>query len=284
MAQWTIDQPATRTLDGIVALRVRIVGGHLNILPTDDPVTFDISEISGEPLLVTQEAGILTITYDDLTRSGLLERLRPSQLSKYRGVGRRSAMIDLRVPRECPLELTTVSAPVVIAGGSAKTRVRSASGDVTLDDINGEIDVNTVSGDIAGRDLSGSLHCNTVSGQVAVAGGRVSDFSARSGSGRLLADVDLTAAARVRLASVSGDVALRVPAETAATVELRSAMGRVDSAFGLDRRDLRGRSTMSGNIGDGIDPATVTTTSVSGGVSLLRRQPDAPAAIPRGTT
>lgn len=63
MARWTIDRPTTHTLDGIVALRVRVVGGHVNILPTDDPATFEISEISGEPLLVSHEAGILTITY-----------------------------------------------------------------------------------------------------------------------------------------------------------------------------------------------------------------------------
>src|SRR5699024_9862933 len=41
MARWTIDRSMTHALDGIVALRVRIIGGHVNILPTDDPVTFE---------------------------------------------------------------------------------------------------------------------------------------------------------------------------------------------------------------------------------------------------
>ena len=105
-------------------------------LPTDDPATFEISEISGEPLLVSHEAGILTITYADLTRDGLLERLRPIQLGSYRGLPRRSATINLRIPRDCPVEVTaafnglrrmTLTASVV---NGARTRVVLARGAV----------------------------------------------------------------------------------------------------------------------------------------------------------
>ncbi|WP_046469971.1 DUF4097 family beta strand repeat-containing protein [Allosalinactinospora lopnorensis] len=283
MARWTIDQPMTRTLDGIVALRVRIIGGYVNILPTDDPVTFEVSDIVGEPVLVTQEAGILTVTYEDLTGSGLLDRLRPIQLSGYKSMGRRASTVSLRVPRDCPVEVTTLSAPIVAAGLSSKTQLRTASGDVTLDDMSGEVDVNTVSGNLDVRDLDGSLHFNSVSGEIAVAGGRLADFSGKTASGQLLADIDLAPSSRVRLASISGEVALRIPAGTSAAVELRSATGTLDTAFGLNRREMRGRRYVSGKIGDGVDPANITTTTVSGSVSLLRREPDAPAAIPRGT-
>ncbi|MUL39910.1 DUF4097 family beta strand repeat protein [Streptomonospora sp. PA3] len=283
MARWTIDQPTTRTLDGIVALRVRIIGGHVNILPTDDPVTFEVSDVSGEPVLVTQEAGILTITYEDLTGSGLLDRLRPVQLSGYRSMGRRSATVSLRVPRDCPVEVTVLSAPVVVAGLSAKTQLRTASGDITLDGLTGECDVNTVSGNVSARDLQGSLRFNTVSGQVAIAGGRLHDLTGKSASGQFLGDLDVAPSGRIRMGSVSGEIALRVPAETSASVELRSATGRLDSDFGLERRDQRARGSLTGKIGSGVDPAGITATTVSGAVSLLRREPDAPAAIPRGT-
>ncbi|GAA1757919.1 DUF4097 family beta strand repeat-containing protein [Streptomonospora arabica] len=282
MARWTIDQPTTRTLDGIVALRVRVIGGHVNILPTDDPVTFEVSDVSGEPVLATQEAGILTVTYDDLTGSGLLDRLRPVQLSGYRGMARRSATVSLQVPRDCPVEVTTLSAPVVVAGLSGKTQIRTASGDITLDGLTGETEINTVSGNVAARDLQGSLHFNTVRGQVAVAGGRLYDLTGKSASGQFLGDVDVAPAGRVRLGSVSGEIALRVPAETSATAELRSATGKLDSDFALERRDQRARGSLAGKIGSGVDPAGITATTVSGAASLLRREPDAPAAIPRG--
>lgn len=282
MARWTIDQPTTRTLDGIVSLRIRIIGGHVNILPTDDPVTFEVSDIVGDPVLVTQEAGILTVTYDDLTRSGLLDRLKPVQLRGYKDVGRRSATVSLRIPRDCPVEVTTVSASIVAAGLTGKAKLRTASGDITVDELSGDTDVNTVSAGLEARGTGGSLHFNSISGDLAVAGGRLSDFAAKTASGRLLADVDLAPSARVSFASVSGSVALRIPAESSATAELRSASGKLDSGFALDRRDLPGRSHLSGKIGSGVDSASITATTVSGAVSLLRRDPDAPAAIPRG--
>lgn len=282
MARWTIDQPTTRTLDGIVALRVRVIGGHVNILPTDDPVTFEVSELSGEPLLVSHEAGILTITYDDLTRDGVLDRLKPIQLGSYRDLPRRSATVSVRVPHDCPVEVTAATASVVVAGMSAKTQLRGGSGDVTLDGVGGEMEVSTVSGDLEARNLTGRLSYKSVSGDLEVAGGQFAELSAKTASGELLADVDLAPAARVALGTVSGEVALRLPADTSATVDLRSATGTLDSAFSLDRKDARGLSRLSGTIGSGIDPATVTTTTVSGSVSLLRRAADTPAAIPKG--
>jgi hypothetical protein len=241
MARWTIDRPTTQTLDGIVALRVRILGGQVNILPTDDPVTFSVTDIVGEPLLAVQEAGILTIHYEDLTGSGLLERLRPVQLGGYKQVQRRSATVDLRVPRDCPVDVTTMSAPIVVAGVGSRTKLKTASGEVTLDGATGETDIGTVSGNASLRDVSGGLAFNSVSGQLAVAGGRVSSLRAKTVSGSVLADTDVAPAARVRINTVSGEVALRVPADTSASVEIRNASSSVDSDFGLDRSG--GRAT-----------------------------------------
>ena len=282
MSHWTVDTPTTQTLDGIVALRVRIIGGHVNILPTDDPVTFEITDIIGEPVTVSQEAGILTIHYEDLTAQGLLDRLKPVQLSTYKGVGSRRATINLRVPAQCPVEVTTASAPVVAAGLTARTNIRTATGEVTLDDVSGDTDINTASGDVSVRGPGGSLGFNSASGRIAVAGGRLSSLRANTASAQILADSDLTPSAKVRLKTVSGEIALRVPAETSASAELRSVTGRLDSDFGLDRKTATARNSLSGTVGIGADPASITTNTVSGRTALLRRAPEAPAAIPEG--
>ncbi|GAA0982201.1 MULTISPECIES: DUF4097 family beta strand repeat-containing protein [Nocardiopsidaceae] len=282
MARWTIDRPMTQTLDGIVALRVRIIGGHVNILPTDDPATFEVTDIVGDPLLVTQEAGILTIQYEDLTGPGFLDRLRPMQLSAYKRVQHRRATVNLRLPHDCPVEVTTATAPIVAAGISARSQLRTASGEITLDEASGETEIATVSGNTAVRGASGNLKFNSVSGQLAVAGGRLSALSAKTVSGQLLADTDIAPAGRVRLNSVSGEIALRVPADTSATVELRTSTSPVNSDFGLDRRSAPARTILSGKIGSGVDPASITVNSASGRTALLRRAPEAPAAIPEG--
>ncbi|MFV2198899.1 DUF4097 family beta strand repeat-containing protein [Nocardiopsis sp. LOL_012] len=282
MARWTIDKPLTHTLDGIVALRVRIIGGHVNILPTDDPVTFEISDITGGPVLATQEAGILTITYEDLTGQGLLDRLKPIQLNGYKGMGGRKATVNLRLPAGCPVEVNTVSAAVVAAGLRARTSIRTASGEITLDDASGTTEISTATGQTSLRNPSGTLSFSSVNGPLAVAGGRLSGFDAKSASGQILADTDLAPSGRVRLNTVSGEIALRVPAETSAAVEMHSVTGKLDSDFSLDRREAPARKALSGKIGPGVDPATISTRTVSGRTALLRRAPEAPAAIPEG--
>ncbi|WP_017604694.1 DUF4097 family beta strand repeat-containing protein [Nocardiopsis alkaliphila] len=282
MARWTVDTPMTHTLDGIVALKVRIVGGQVNIIPTDDPVTFEISDIEGEPLEVVQEAGILTIHYRDLTGQGLLDRLKPLQLTGYKNVHARRATVNLRLPRECPVEVTTATAPVVAAGLSSRLKVRTANGEITLDGVTGETDVNTADGSTSVRDPGGTLGFNSASGRLAVAGGRLSELRAKTVSGHVMVDTDLAASARVRVNTVSGEVALRVPAECSANVEMRTMTGGVDSDFGLDRTSATARTTLNGKIGVGVDPASITVNTVSGRSALLRRAPEAPAAIPEG--
>ncbi len=284
MARWSIDSPTTHTLDGIVALKVRIVSGQVNIIPTDDPVTFEISEIEGEPLEVTQEAGILTIHYQDLTGQGLLDRLKPIQLGRYRNIASRRATVDLRVPRDCPVEVTTAGAPVVVAGLTSRTRVRTATGEVTLDNVSGETEVNTASANASVRAPGGTLSFNSASGQLAVAGGRLAELRAKTASGHVLVDTDLAASARVRVTTVSGEVALRVPSESSASVELRAVTGKVDSDFGLDRRSAPARTALTGKIGVGVDPASISVNTVSGRTALLRRAPESPAAIPEGAS
>ena len=282
MARWTVETPMTHTLDGIVALKVRIVGGQVNIIPTDDPVTFEITDVEGEPLEVVQEAGILSIHYRDLTGQGFLDRLKPLQLTGYKSVHSRRATVNLRLPRECPVEITTATAPVVAAGLSARTRIRTANGEITLDEVSGETDLNTADGSASVRAPGGTLNFNSASGRLAVAGGRLSELRAKTLSGHVLVDTDLASSARVRVNTVSGEVALRVPAESSANVDLRTMTGGVDSDFGLDRDSATARTTLKGKIGVGADPASITVNTVSGRTALLRRAPEAPAAIPEG--
>src|SRR5213078_3971053 len=101
MQHWTVDAPTTLDFDGVAALRVRVVSGSVAVLSTADKPRLDVACLAGQPLLVKHEAGILTITYPDLTWDGMLGWLRPQP---------HSATITVMVPRECPAQLGVVSA------------------------------------------------------------------------------------------------------------------------------------------------------------------------------
>ncbi|MGE5292753.1 MAG: DUF4097 family beta strand repeat-containing protein [Micromonosporaceae bacterium] len=265
MARWTIDTPTSLTFDGVVALRIRLISGSVAVLAAEDTPRLDVESVSGQPLLVTHDAGILTITYEDMTWEGLLGWLRPQ---------RHSADVTVTAPKDCPVQLGVVNASAVISGMSARTSIKSVSGGITMDGVTGSVDANTMSGDLEAQDVDGEVAFKTVSGELTIAGGSLARLDAKTVNGRITADVDLAPAASVQTATVSGDVAVRLPATTSARVDLRSASGRVETAFdGLECSSKPGTTSVSGTLGTG--DARLSASTVSGTVTLLRRSPPA---------
>ncbi len=261
MPHWTVDSPTTLEFDGVAALRVRVISGSVAVLSTDDRPRLDVASLDGQPLLIKHEAGILTVTYPDLTWDGLLGWLRPQA---------HSAAITIMVPRECPTQLGVVSASAVVSGISATTSVKSVSGKITLDGVTGAVDANTVSGDVEAQGVDGRVSFNSVSGDLTLADGAVERLDAKTVSGRVTADIDLREGGALRVATVSGEVAIRLPAKASARVDLRSTTGRVQSEFsGLTASRSPGASVLAGTLGSGDGRLSVTT--MSGQVTLLER-------------
>lgn len=258
MPRWTIDSPQTLDFDGIVALRVRMIAGSVAVLTTAGQPRLDVTEVIGPPLLVTHEAGILSIGYEDLTLSGLRGWLRPR---------RHSANITVTVQKDCPAQLGTVNANAVISGVSGRTSLKSVSGDVTLDGVTGAVEANTVSGSLEAQALNGNLVFHSVSGDLTVADGRVGRIDARTVSGRVTADVDLAPAGEMRVSTLSGEIAIRIPEQTSARLNLRSASGQVHSDFD-SLASGPGSRTVSGTLSGGSGRLSVA--SMSGDVTILR--------------
>jgi Putative adhesin len=266
MPQWTVDAPTRLAFDDVTALRVRTIAGSVAVLATGDTPALDITSISGPPLLVSHDDGVLTISYEDLTWDGLLEWLRPQG---------HTADLTVTVPRDCPAQVGVVAANAVVSGVTARTSIRSLSGAITLDGLGGQVQARTVSGDVEAQDVNGQVSFNSVSGDLTLAGGSLDRLDAKTVNGSVTADVHLGKPGQVRVATVSSDVALRLPAEPDAKVRLRSTSGQVLSEFDC----LRGTHShvarsVNGTLGAGSGQISVTT--LSGRVTLLKRPRPAP--------
>jgi DUF4097 and DUF4098 domain-containing protein YvlB len=269
MARWTVDEPTTIDFDGVVALKANIVAGTVSVLPTSDRPTLHVSEISGHPLEISHEAGMLSITQKSNGVEGILRWLQNTR-------GR--AAITITVPADCPVTLNLVTANAIVTGMTGRVSVKTASGDVTLDGVTGSIDANTATGAVEAQGLGGSVTFNSVSGDLAVARGVVERLYAHSVSGKITTDVDLHDAAGVQIRTVSGEVTMRLPKSTSAKVALLSVGGRIDAAFdGLGRDERPVGKSVTGTLGDGA--ASLNVNSVSGAITLLSR-PD-PEALKR---
>ena len=261
MAHWTIEAPTSLEFDDVTALRVRLIAGSVAVLATDGKSSLDVASVSGDPLDVTYENGVLTITHENLTWEGLLKWLRPA---------RPSAVVTVTVPRTCPTQVGVVSATAVLSGMSARCSVKSVSGELTLDGVTGDVDAHTVSGALEGQGINGKLNFNTVSGDLSLADGWLERLDLNSVSGDVTADIDLDPLGGVRASTVSGEVTLRLAAETEAQVHLFSMSGAVRSEFS-ELRSMSGPAshTVSGSLGGGSGHVSVTT--MSGRIMLLRR-------------
>jgi hypothetical protein len=272
MPRWTIDSPRNLDLPDIAALRVRVVSGSVAVLASQDPPSLDVASLSGQPLLVTHEAGILTVTYEDLQPGGLRGWLRPQ---------RHSADVTITVPAGCPTQVGVVNASTIVSGISANISAKSVSGDITLDGVTGSVDAKTVSGDLEARALDGDLAFNSVSGDLTLAGGAVRHLAARTLSGQVTADIDVPEGSGLRVSTVSGDVSVRVPASASARVDLKSTSGRLRSNFEpLSPAPAPGRAVLSATLGSGS--ADISLTSMTGDVTLLARADDPPSGPPDG--
>jgi hypothetical protein len=273
MPQWRIDTPQSLDLEGVRRLEVRMVAGNVDVVGrTEDAESgaaqVEVSDLEG-PITVSLEGGTLTIVHERLTWGGLLD---------WVGGGRRAtATVSVSVPADCPVKLGVVSADAVVSGIAAnRTAVKSVSGDVTLDGVRSDITAQTVSGDLETRQLLGTLRFTTVSGDLTVVKGASDAVKAETVSGDLTLDLDPVVGGRIDLSSVSGDVTLRMPDTVGLTVDVTTMSGSLDSAFDGVRTDRKpGKSTLHGQLGDG--DGRLTAKTISGDVTLLRRDARAPA-------
>ncbi|MEW2084449.1 DUF4097 family beta strand repeat-containing protein [Streptomyces sp. NPDC005283] len=268
MSEWSVAEPKKLTFDDpVTALNVRIVNGTVNVVGTDEgSARLEISEVEGPPLIVTQQGSTLTVAYEDLPWKGFLKWLDPKGWH-------RSAVVSLAVPAGSSVEVGVVGAAAVVSGIQGPTAIRGVSGDTTLVGVSGTVRAESVSGNLEAQSVTGDLRYNSVSGDLTVIEGSGSSVRAESVSGDMVIDLDPGGKPTdIRLTSVSGEVAIRLPHPADAQVEANTASGAVSNAFD----DLRvsgqwGAKKITGTLGAGT--GTLKATTVSGSIALLRRPP-----------
>ena len=185
-------------------------------------------------------------------------------------------------PRSCALNVNGVSADVTVEGfegdASFKTvsgdmNVRSingslyfdsVSGDLQLADLAGDLRFNTVSGDINGERLAGAVRLNTVSGDIDFEESNLPSVSASTVSGEVTMETGL-GEGPYSFKSVSGDLTLKVPAETHCTAELQTLSGDLSVKLNVtSMRRQNGKQSVDAQ-GGGV---RVSLNSVSGDMRI----------------
>ena len=164
-----------------------------------------------------------------------------------------SIHFEVHVPRSVRYsfeELSSASGNIEVRDVTGEVRINTASGDVLAQNVTGHVDASTASGTMRVRGVAGSVRASSASGDVDVEMIRVDDNR------------------KMEFSSASGDVNVRLPLNIDADVEMSSASGDVKTNFPLavESEDYGGGQRARGRLGNGSRRLHIS--SASGNVSL----------------
>jgi DUF4097 and DUF4098 domain-containing protein YvlB len=185
-----------------------------------------------------------------------------------------SVRVIARVPIDSRLELTLASADTAVNGRWQEASIQTASGDITAEEIVGDLNANTASGGIRVGRVGGAVRGRSASADLWI-GAVGGDCSLHSASG----DIHVEDCGRsVEVRTASGDIDLRRTRR--GDVRVQTASGDVTIGVEPGTRVYFDVSTVSGSTHNGLDAAdpsggmaadlSVSARTVSGDVAVVR--------------
>ena len=167
-----------------------------------------------------------------------------------------SVRVTVGAPNGAGLHVQSASADLVARGRYRAVALKTAAGDVTVDEVDDDLVVSGVSGDVKVRRVGGDAKASTVSGDLRIheVGGNV-HWNTVSGN----VEIESIGGAKIDANSVSGDIRLGVRRGASVFLEARTVTGKMTSE--LEATD-----------GPPADGPTVQlrAQSVSGNVRIVR--------------
>ncbi|MGH7578621.1 MAG: DUF4097 family beta strand repeat-containing protein [Gemmatimonadales bacterium] len=166
------------------------------------------------------------------------------------------------------LDLDVGAGTVRVSGAQGSLHVDTGSGPVEVSGFSGaDLSIDTGSGGVTGSRLeAGEIHIDTGSGDIELTEVTAPAIALETGSGRVGADLR-GPVRELAVETGSGDVSVRAPASLAASVELETASGAIETDFPL-QVTRHSRDHVVGRIGDGAGRVAIETGS--GDVRLLK--------------
>ncbi|MGH8036376.1 MAG: DUF4097 family beta strand repeat-containing protein [Stenotrophomonas sp.] len=200
------------------------------------------------------------------------------------------ATLELRVPRSVEVQLGTVSADIDVAdvdlrrlqanavsgdiaaaGRSAETALTTVSGSIRSQVSTQRMALRAVSGSIqAGGGIAGEVAAETVSGSIRLDAAQVQRLAAEAVSGSLtVGATGLAPGGKVTLQTVSGSIALKLPAKVSAQLAVKTFSGDIQSDAGQVERPRYGPGrSLDTRLGGGDGDISINAHSGNVRVSL----------------
>lgn len=167
------------------------------------------------------------------------------------------------------IEVDVVSGDIEVMKADKGVDCKSVSGDLELRGINGDAFLKTVSGDIILGKMNGSIEAESVSGDIElidVSGARVVRGNALSGS--ITYQGDINPEGRYELKSHSGEIEMVLPSNAAFDLEASTFSGDIESDFEIMVSGKFSKKKIQGTVNGG--GAVVILKAFSGDIDLKK--------------
>lgn len=163
----------------------------------------------------------------------------------------------------------TVRGDVQVRGGSGTVSLKSIEGTVNIEGAKGRIEARSADGDITASDCSGELTVQTTDGEITLTRINAAVVDASTVDGDVIYDGSIAPQGQYRFTTHDGDVYLRIPENTSATVSVRTYEGSVQSNLAAQiPQDYRRGKRVTFTLGKG--GAELEIESFEGRIRLLR--------------
>ena len=239
-------------------LRVEGDAGNIRLIATNGN-TISVEATYNNGFLNSDAGQMYTISRSgDTVSISLRQDNRPFALS--------ADQVNISVPGNTAVELSTGSSDVVVSDLQAGLKANVGSGNLKLANIQGDLDINTGSGNIDVKNISGgNLRAQAGSGNLKIEGAKPQGSTyIQVGSGNVeyrgsLADGGNT------FKTGSGNLKAYIPAGSSFKLTTSTGSGEFKSDFGVGGKDY------SGNIGSN-PTSSVEMSSGSGNIELGKEQ------------
>ena len=180
----------------------------------------------------------------------------------------------IRVPHNCNLTLRTSSGDVSVQGVDGTIYMQSTSGDLRLLDSVGNAILQSSSGDITVAGVEGRLGVRSASGDVRAEHCALEEVTANTVSGDLSLDLIHAPQREWEVKTVSGDLQLKLPFDIRVTAEVQTLSGEITCGFSRSQVNYTTRSRRNTTLVINGGGPTLHLATVSGDITLTPGAPE----------
>lgn len=176
------------------------------------------------------------------------------------GIHHTNLRIEIHMPKDADLEVTTGDGSVEADSINGNLDVRTGDGHITVQGAKGNIRLHTGDGHIQGRDLDGRADITTGDGHVNIEG-RFDSLNIKTGDGSVTARVGHGSTVSLPWSIHTGDgsVDLDLPGDLQANLDASTHDGRISLGFPVTVEGTFSSTKISGRINGGGQPIVVRT-------------------------